>query len=118
MRSEREVVGAIAISPEDEAVSSDGGAEGPGILDDEGGGAEGGGRFGAFLVLQLRMDGADGEDGHVDGGIEDGEASEFGSGPELFDRELGWTVNHSRASAFFFGAERLFAGVAGWNTSK
>jgi hypothetical protein len=115
MWSEREVVSPIAITLEDEAVSSHGGTVGAGILDNEGGGAKRGGRFGAFLVPQLRMDGGDSEDRHADGGVE---ASESGSGPELFDGELGSTVNHPRASAFFFGAERVFVGVAGWNTSK
>lgn len=118
MRSEREVVGAIAIAPEDEAVSSDGRTEGAGILDNEGGGAKGSGRFGTVLILQLRINGGDGEDGHVDGGIEDREAGKFGSAPELFDGELGSTVNHRGASAFFFAAARGFVGVTGWKTSK
>lgn len=113
MRSERVVVGAIAIAPEDEAISSDGRTEGAGILDNEGGGAKGGSRFGAFLVLQLRMDGGDGEDGHVDGGVEDREAGELGGRPKVFDGELGSTLNHPRASDFFFAAARGFVGVAG-----
>lgn len=113
MRSEREVVGASAIAPEDEAVSSDGCTKGAGIVDNEGGGAKGSGRFGAIVVLQLRMDGRDGEDGHVDGGVEDGEACELGSCPKLFDGQLGSTMNHPLASDFFFAAGRAFVGIAG-----
>jgi len=118
MASEREVVGAIVMSTEDEAVSSEGRTKGPGVLDNEGGGAKGGGRFGVLLVLQLGVDGRDREDGHVDGGVEDREASELGSDPQLFDGKLGAIVIHPRASDFFFAAERAFVGIAGWKTSK
>ena len=110
------IVGAIGDATQDEPVSGHGCAEGSGVLDHDGRRAERDGLVGGILVLHLGVDGGDGEDRHVDRGVEHGETSELWRDAKLFDRWFSAMTVH-RASVFFFAA-RVFAGVAGWNTSK
>src|SRR5262249_5859355 len=78
--SEGHVVGETGDAPDDEAVASDGGSEGPRILDHEDGCAKRG-RLIVMLVLHLRINGSEGEDRGIDGGVEDCEAGELGCRP-------------------------------------